>query len=29
MSGRVAAEDLIDDLVHQFADPFAFYRELI
>lgn len=24
-----AARDLIEDLVHQFSDPFAFYRELI
>src|SRR5438309_10143578 len=24
-----AADDVLDELVHQFSDPFAFYRELI
>lgn len=29
MSGTAPSGDLIEELVHQFADPFAFYRELI
>ncbi|MBI3181657.1 MAG: ATP-binding protein [Myxococcales bacterium] len=30
MARRVqAADDLVEELVHQFSDPFAFYRELI
>jgi len=30
MAARTApAADLVDELVHQFSDPFAFYRELI
>ncbi len=30
MAARTApAVDLVDELVHQFSDPFAFYRELI